>query len=207
MLMLSTILSGIALAAANAAPQEKTPLAVRSQEEVRRLFDGAVSADDATGAHRFAFDGLMGGALPLAALKGRAVLVVNTASECGFTPQYEGLQALYDERAGDGLVVIGVPSNDFGGQEPGSAKEIAKFCAVNYGVTFPMAAKSDVTGGDAHPFYQWAVETLGAGATPKWNFHKILIGTDGEAVAAFPSSVRPNDPKLKAAIDGALKKF
>ncbi|MHA7870957.1 MAG: glutathione peroxidase, partial [Hyphococcus sp.] len=124
---------------------------------------------------------------------------------CGFTPQYAGLQALHEKYAGDGFSVIGVPSNDFGGQEPGSAAEIRRFCDLNYGVTFPMTQKSVVAGENAHPFYQWAIASLGEDAAPRWNFHKILVGRDGQAVGAFPSRVRPDSPKLENAITTALE--
>jgi glutathione peroxidase len=155
-------------------------------------------------AYRHSFGGLMGGEVPISAFAGQVVLVVNTASECGFTPQYEGLQALYEELGDKGLVVLGVPSNDFGGQEPGSAEEIAKFCELNYGVTFPMTAKYAVKGEDAHPFYAWAEAQLGKGATPKWNFHKILVGRDGRAIAAFGSGDGPKSKKLREAILSAI---
>jgi glutathione peroxidase len=158
----------------------------------------------ADSAYAFEFDGLLGGKVPLSAFRGEVVLVVNTASECGFTPQYEGLQALYSELGGRGLVVVGVPSNDFGGQEPGGAADIAKFCELNYGVTFPMTAKYAVKGQDAHPFYGWAEAQLGSGARPKWNFHKILIGRDGKPVAAFASMDGPKSKKLREAVLAAL---
>lgn len=151
-------------------------------------------------AHGFTFEGLTGGTIPLAAYKGKVVLVVNTASKCGFTPQYEGLQKLYDARKGQDFVIVGVPSGDFGGQELGSSKEIAAFCKLNYGVTFPMATKQHVVGAQAHPFYKWARMSLGPAAEPKWNFHKILIGKDGKVVAAFGSRVAPDSPELAAAI-------
>jgi glutathione peroxidase len=150
------------------------------------------------------FDGLMGGEVPLSAFAGKAVLVVNTASRCGFTPQYKGLQALYEEYAPEGLVVVGVPSNDFGGQEPGGATEIAEFCELNYGVTFPMTDKYAVTGESAHPFYVWAEGQLGKAARPGWNFHKVLIGRDGRALAAFPSTVSPGSNRLREAVAAAL---
>ncbi len=159
----------------------------------------------ASDAGAFAFDGLTGGSVNLADYRGRVVLVVNTASQCGFTSQLGGLQDLHEARGRDGLVVIGVPSNDFGGQEPGSAQQIASFCELNYGVTFPMAAKQKVTGRDAHPFYTWAASTAGSRAVPQWNFHKILIGRDGAIRATFPSAIAPASPELKAAIDAALQ--
>jgi glutathione peroxidase len=150
------------------------------------------------------FEGLMGGQIDLSAFKGKVVLVVNTASECGYTGQYAGLERLWKARRSDGLVIVGVPSNDFGGQEPGSAAEIKKFCELNYGVSFPMAAKYSVKGPNAHPFYRNSFRVLGAKAEPKWNFHKILIGKDGRPLAAFPSAVTPDSKELAQAINAAL---
>ncbi|MCA3080362.1 MAG: glutathione peroxidase [Rhodocyclaceae bacterium] len=150
------------------------------------------------------FDGLMGGQVNLADYRGKVVLVVNTASQCGYTGQYAGLETLWKSRQREGLVIVGVPSNDFGGQEPGSATEIKKFCELNYGVTFPMAAKYVVRGPSAHPFYRNALSVLGPKAEPKWNFHKILIGKDGKPVAAFASAVTPQSAELGQAITSAL---
>lgn len=150
------------------------------------------------------FDGLMGGNVNLADYRGKVVLVVNTASQCGYTGQYAGLEALWKSRQREGLVIVGVPSNDFGGQEPSSATEIKKFCELNYGVTFPMAAKYVVRGPSAHPFYRNALSILGPKAEPKWNFHKILIGKDGRPVAAFASAVTPQSAELGQAITNAL---
>jgi len=186
--------------AAGAAPRGSK--AAASIEEQRALFETA--SGSTAGAHAFEFDGLVLDRLPFAALAGKTVLVVNTASECGFTPQYEGLQTLYETYKNDGLVVVGVPSNDFGGQEPGSAEEIRDFCEMNYGVTFPMAAKSDVTGDDAHPFYQWAADELGDAGRPRWNFHKILIGPNGEALAGFDSGVKPGSADIASAVEIAI---
>lgn len=163
--------------------------------------EGGWPADTAYG---FSFDGLVAETIPLSAFQGEAVLVVNTASKCGFTKQYDGLQALYRDYEAKGLTIVGVPSNQFGGQEPGSAEEIAEFCRLNFGVTFPMAAKSDVIGEGAHPFYRWAESQLGAAAVPRWNFHKILVGPNGRAVAAFPSATTPESEELRAAIEAAL---
>jgi glutathione peroxidase len=156
-------------------------------------------------AYQFSFEKLEGGSLPLSAYKGKAVLVVNTASKCGFTPQYEGLQKLWADKKDEGLVILGVPSGNFAGQEFGKAKEIEEFCKIRYGVDFPLAAKTDVIGKGAHPFYVWAKETLGPAAAPKWNFHKILIGKDGRPVAAFGSGVKPESPELTGAISAALR--
>lgn len=159
-------------------------------------------AETADTAYQFTFEGLMTDALPLSAFSGKVILVVNTASQCGYTPQYAGLQRLYDAYRARGLVIVGVPSNDFGGQEPGSAVEIRRFCKANYGVTFPMAAKYDVIGPHAHPFYQWAAAKLGPSARPQWNFHKILIDRAGRPIAAYPSQVPPED--LRPVIEKAL---
>ncbi len=133
---------------------------------------------------------------------GKVVLVVNTASYCGFTKQYEGLEKLYAKYGGRGLVVLGFPSNDFGKQEPGNAKEIADFCFNTYGVKFPMFAKSSVTGPEANPLH--ASLTRATGQAPKWNFTKYLIGRDGKVLEYFPSKVTPEDPALVGKIEQAL---
>jgi glutathione peroxidase len=156
-------------------------------------------------AHGFSFESIDGGSLPLAQFRGRVLLVVNTASQCGFTGQYEGLQALWTRLRPRGLTIVGVPSNDFGGQEPGSNAQIQSFCRLNYGVDFPLAARTTVVGVRAHPFFAWAQRQLGEAARPSWNFHKILIGKDGRAIAAFPSRVAPDGPQLVAAIEAALR--
>jgi glutathione peroxidase len=152
----------------------------------------------------YSFPGLTGGRIDLSAFRGRTVLVVNTASQCGFTGQYQGLQALWRQYERRGLVVVGVPSNDFGGQEPGSSAEISRFCEINYGVTFPLTSRQRVVGTGAHPFFRWAEQSFGVQARPRWNFHKILIGPDGRIRAAFASAVEPSDPRLRAAIEAAL---
>jgi glutathione peroxidase len=145
-----------------------------------------------------------GGALPLAAYRGKAVLVVNTASFCGYTGQYADLQALWTRYRDRGLVVVGVPSNDFGRQEPGTAEEIKEFCEANFDVDFPLADKEVVRGEGAHPFYQWARAELGAGAAPKWNFHKYLIDPEGNLAGWFSTSVRPTAPRVIDAIESLL---
>ncbi|MDE2355643.1 MAG: glutathione peroxidase [Alphaproteobacteria bacterium] len=155
-------------------------------------------------AHDFAFTAIDGAPLPLADLKGKAVLVVNTASRCGLTPQYEGLEALHARYRDQGLVVLGVPCNQFAGQEPGSEAEIAQFCATRFAVDFPLTAKTEVKDAGRHPFYAWAEGALGEDAIPVWNFHKILIGRDGEALAAFNPRVEPLDASLVSAIEAAL---
>jgi glutathione peroxidase len=157
-------------------------------------------------AHDFSFTTLAGGEpMPLSAYTGKVLLIVNTASQCGFTPQYDGLEKLYQEYKEKGLVVIGVPSNDFGGQEPGSSEEIAQFCKLNFGVSFPMASKEVVSGEKAHPFYIWAKEELGFGTAPKWNFHKYLVGRDGALVDYFNSTTAPDAERLKNAVEKALE--
>jgi glutathione peroxidase len=155
-------------------------------------------------AYGFKFTDIEGGNLSMEQFRGKVVLVVNTASQCGFTVQYDGLQKLYADNRAKGFVVLGVPSNDFGGQEPGSNAEIKKFCSVNFNIDFPMAAKAVVRGVKAHPFYKWTKAKLGSQAEPKWNFHKILIGRDGQPIAGFSSAVKPSDKALLAAINRAL---
>ena len=133
---------------------------------------------------------------------GKVVLVVNTASYCGYTRQYEGLEKIYAKYGGRGLVVLGFPSNDFGKQEPGSAKEIADFCFNTYGVKFPMFAKSVVSGSEANPLHAELANITGK--EPKWNFTKYLIGRDGKVLEHFPSKVTPEDPQLVGKIEQAL---
>jgi glutathione peroxidase len=157
-----------------------------------------------TTAHDFTFTALDGAPLPLADFAGKSVLVVNTASRCGLTPQYEGLEALYTTYKDKGLVVLGVPCNQFAGQEPGTEAEIADFCATRFQVDFPLTAKTEVKDAGRHPFYAWAQEVLGEAAVPVWNFHKILIGPAGEAVAAFGPRTEPLDPAITAAVEAAL---
>lgn len=155
-------------------------------------------------AHDFSFTSIDGAALPLADFKGKALLVVNTASKCGLTPQYEGLETLYRDWRDKGLVVLGVPCNQFAGQEPGAESEIKDFCALTYQVDFPMTAKTEVKDAGRHPFYAWAEEVLGPSAVPVWNFHKILIGPDGAAIAAFGPRTDPLDAEITSAVSAAI---
>jgi glutathione peroxidase len=157
-------------------------------------------------AHQFVFVSLEGEKLPLAAWRGRPVLVVNTASFCGYTPQYRDLEALWQRYREQGLVVLGVPSNDFGQQEPGSASDIKQFCESRYHVDFPLTEKYRVTGGAAHPFYRWVAGQLGEAGAPRWNFHKYLIGPDGQLAGTGPSQVRPLDPVITGEIEPLLPK-
>jgi glutathione peroxidase len=154
-------------------------------------------------AYAFSFPALAGGDIRLAEYAGHPVMVVNTASLCGYTPQYAGLQQLWTEFHDRGLAIIGVPSNDFGGQEPGGATEIAQTAQHDYGVTFPIAAKAVVAGPKAHPFYKWAAEARPKDV-PRWNFHKYLVGRDGYLAEVFPSAVEPTDTRVKTAIARAL---
>ncbi len=154
-------------------------------------------------AYAFTFTGLDGNAILLSAYAGHPILVVNTASLCGYTPQYTGLQALWTRYRDKGLMVLGVPSNDFGGQEPGGVSEIAKTAHDDYHVTFPLTEKATVKGPSAHPFYKWAAIERPLDA-PRWNFHKYLIGRDGQLKASFTSAVEPGDPRVIAAIEKEL---
>jgi glutathione peroxidase len=168
------------------------PLAARAEGQVSRIT-----------AYAFAFPALESGDIRLAEYSGHPFLIVNTASQCGYTPQYAGLQQLWTEFHGRGLTIIGVPSNDFGGQEPGGAKEIAQTAQHEYAVTFPIAAKAAVVGAGAHPFYKWAAQARPTDV-PKWNFHKYLIGRDGYIADVFASAVEPTDTRVKTAIAKAL---
>lgn len=155
-------------------------------------------------AHDFSFTSIDGKPLEMSGFSGKAVLVVNTASECGLTPQYAGLQGLWEKYRDRGLVVLGVPCNDFGGQEPGSEAEVKSFCTSKYSVDFPLTAKNPVVGEARHPLYAWAEGEAGEDAVPQWNFHKLLIGKDGELKATFASAVTPDDGALVAAVEDEL---
>lgn len=154
-------------------------------------------------AYAFSFPALTGGDIRLAEYAGPPLMVVNTASLCGFTPQYGGLQELWTQFHDRGLMIVGVPSNGFGGQEPGGAAEIAQTAQHQYGVTFPIAAKTVVKGPNAHPFYKWAAEAR-PNEVPRWNFHKYLIGRDGYIAEVFPETVEPSDTRVKTAIARAF---
>jgi glutathione peroxidase len=155
-------------------------------------------------AYDFTFETIQGEPYALKDLAGRPLLVVNTASKCGFTPQYKALEAIWQSYKDKGLVVVGVPSNDFGGQEPGTNEEIVRFCESNYGVDFPMMAKVHVKGADAHPFFKWAAKQGGFLSRPRWNFFKYLVGKDGQLVDWFSSVTTPESQKFKAAIEKML---
>ncbi len=155
-------------------------------------------------AHQFSFNTIDGKVIAFSDFKGKPVLVVNTASQCGFTPQYADLQTLWDEYKDRGLVVLGVPSNNFGGQEPGSETEIAQFVDKEFKITFPLTEKAEVQGKNAHPFYAWANNEAGFLGSPKWNFHKYLIGPDGELVDWYSSTTKPTAEKVRTKIEGLL---
>ncbi|WP_164156571.1 glutathione peroxidase [Sandarakinorhabdus rubra] len=157
-----------------------------------------------TSLHQFTLKTIDGKPMPLAQYKGKVVLLVNTASMCGFTPQYEGLQALHDSYKAKGFTVIGVPSGDFGDQEFASNGEVKQFCESKFGIKFPMAEKAVVKGPKAIPLYKWAANTLGEDKAPQWNFHKYLIGKDGKLIAAFDTRTTPTSPQVTAAVQKAL---
>ena len=165
---------------------------------------GVSSAAHATSGFEFTFNGIDGKPLTLDRYRGKALVVVNTATACGFAYQFEHLEKVWRDRKDDGLVVVGVSSNDFGGQEPRSGKKLKNHCERQYGVSFPLTERTAVIGPQAHPFYQWAAAQ--SGAQPRWNFHKYIVGRDGKIVASLPSSVDPRSPKMALAITTALKR-
>ena len=156
-------------------------------------------------AYAFSFTGLTGGDIKLSDFAGKPILVVNTASQCGYTPQYAGLQDLWTRYHQRGLMIVGVPSNDFGGQEPGGASDIAHTAQQGYGVGFPLAAKAEVRGSAQHPFYKWAAAEKPL-ELPRWNFHKYLIGRDGHVAASFATQIEPTDARVTAAIERELSR-
>lgn len=182
--VLALVLGGAAAAASGAGSPRATEGA-----SVNSLYDLQVTTLD-------------GNPADLASYRGRVTLVVNVASKCGYTPQYAGLEELYRDLSPKGFAILGFPSNDFGGQEPGTAEEIRTFCTRNYGVTFPMFSKVVTrAGADQSPVYEYLG---GSGHLPQWNFSKYVIGKDGKVVAFFPSDVKPDSPELLAAIDKAM---
>ena len=154
----------------------------------------------------FKFNDLDGSELSLNDYKGKVIVIVNVASQCGFTKQYEDMQNVWEKYQNKGLVILGVPSNDFGKQEPGTNKEIKNFCEAKFGISFPMTEKVSVKGDDAHPFFIWAKENHGKKAIPKWNFHKIIINKSGKIEDTFASITKPSSKKFINAIEKALNK-
>jgi len=156
-------------------------------------------------AYAFSFAALRGGDIKLADHAGKPILIVNTASQCGYTPQYAGLQELWKRYHEPGLMIVGVPSNDFGAQEPGGAAEIEQTAHQQYGVAFPLAAKAEVRGPSQHAFYRWAAAEKPL-ELPRWNFHKYLIGRDGHIAASFATQIEPTDARLIMAIEKELSR-
>ena len=171
---------------------------------IMSFFSTNVSAKYNKLAYDFNFNDLNGSPLNLSEYKGKVIIVVNVASQCGFTKQYEGMQKVWEEYQVKGVVMLGVPSNDFGNQEPGSNVEIKDFCEAKFGITFPMTEKVSVKGEKAHPFYLWAKKNHGKSAIPKWNFHKIMIGKNGKVVETFASITNPTSKKFIIALEEAL---
>ena len=163
-----------------------------------------VSANYDKLAYDFKFKDLDGSALNLSEYKGKVVVVINVASQCGFTNQYEDMQNVWEQYQSRGIVMLGVPSNDFGKQEPGSNEDIKNFCEAKFGITFPMTEKVSVKGTDAHPFYIWAEKNHGKSAVPKWNFHKIIINKEGKIEKTFSSITNPSSKKFKEVIENLL---
>ena len=161
---------------------------------------GKASANYSKLAYDFEFNGIDGNKIKLEDFKDKVIVIVNVASRCGYTPQYEDLQELWSNYKERNLVVIGVPTNNFK-QEPGSNKQIKDFCETNFGINFPMTEKINVIGNDAHPFYKWAKQNHGIGAIPKWNFHKIIIGKNGKVADTFASFTKPSSIKFLKLIE------
>ena len=155
-------------------------------------------------AYDYEFKGLDGNLIKLSEFENKVIIVVNVASRCGYTPQYEDLQSLWSNYQDKDLVVIGVPTNNFR-QEPGTNKEIKDFCETNFGITFPMTEKTNVIGKNSHPFYKWAKKNFGIGAIPKWNFHKIVIGKDGKIAETFSSITNPSSQKFLRTIENLIR--
>ena len=155
-------------------------------------------------AYDFEFKNIDGKIVKLSNFKNKLIVVVNVASRCGYTPQYEGLQTLWSNYKDKGLIVIGVPTNNFK-QEPGNNKEIKDFCETNFGIDFILTEKTSVIGADAHPFYKWAKNNHGISAIPKWNFHKIIIGKNGKVIDTFASFTKPTSKKFISLIEEEIK--
>ena len=163
-----------------------------------------VSSDNNKIFFDFKINSIDGSELDLSKFKGKTLLLVNVASNCGFTKQYADLQNLYDLYKEKGLIVLGVPSNQFGGQEPGSDYEIKNFCETNFNISFPLTSKYDVKGENSHPIYLWAKNSFGKSTVPKWNFHKILINKEGIVEDTFASFTNPMSQKIKNKIETIL---
>lgn len=167
------------------------------------FFNKSIS-DNSKNFYDLKINSIDGNEINLSKFKGKTILVVNVASKCGFTKQYDDLQELYETYQKKGLIVLGIPSNQFGGQEPGSENEIKNFCETNFNITFPMTSKSDVKGKNAHPIYLWAIDTHGKSSIPKWNFHKILINKSGNIEETYASFTNPMSKKIIKKIEEIL---
>ena len=165
------------------------------------FFGDKLSANYEKLAYDFQFKDLDGSSLSLSEYKGKIIIAVNVASQCGFTNQYEDLQKLWDRYQAKGVIILGIPSNDFGKQEPGSNTEIKNFCEAKFGITFPMTEKVSVKGTNAHPFYIWAQKNHGKSAIPKWNFHKIIVDKSGKIADTFSSMTNPSSKKFIKALE------
>lgn len=157
--------------------------------------------------HEFVFMSINGASMPLSNYQGQPILIVNTASECGFTPQYRQLQRIWKDYRQSGLVIIGIPCDDFGQQEPADEEEIAEFCKTNYDVSFPMTAKYHVMGASAHPLFHAIREEFGEDVTPRWNFHKFLFECSGQMIETWPSKITPDDPAITHQIERNLQSW
>ena len=170
------------------------------------IFGNKVNANYDKLAYDFQFNDLDGSPLSLSEYKGKIIIAVNVASQCGFTKQYEDMQKVWEKYQSKGIIMLGIPSNDFGKQEPGTSKEIKNFCEAKFGITFPMTEKVLVKGPEAHPFYIWAKKNHGESAVPKWNFHKIIIGTDGKVIDTFASITSPSSRRFIKALESLIEK-
>ncbi len=168
------------------------------------FFGNKVTANYEKLAYDFQFNDLDGSTLSLSEYKGKVIIAVNVASQCGFTKQYKDMQNIWEEYQSKGIIILGIPSNDFGKQEPGTSKEIKNFCEAKFGITFPMTEKVSVKGSEAHPFYLWANKNYGKAAVPKWNFHKIIINREGKIEKTFGSMTNPSSKKFKSVIEKLL---
>jgi len=171
---------------------------------IMSLFSTSIKANYEKLAYEFNFNDLDGGELKLSDYKNKIIVVINVASKCGFTNQYEDMQKTWEKYQKKGLVVIGVPSNDFGSQEPGNSENIKNFCEAKFGISFPMTEKVKIKGDKAHPFYLWAKKNHGKSAVPKWNFHKIIISRDGKVAESFSSITNPSSKKFINVIENLL---
>ena len=168
------------------------------------IFGNKVNADYEKLAYDFSFNDIDGTPLKLSEYKGKIIVVVNVASQCGFTSQYEDMQNIWEKYQSKGIIILGVPSNDFGGQEPGSNSEIKNFCEAKFDISFPMTEKVNVKGKEAHPFYLWAKNNYGKSAIPKWNFHKIIINKNGKISNTFSSITKPTSNKFIKVLEELL---